>query len=424
MAVAPSTGSDLKAEPVRLGRNRAFQLLWAGSSAAYLGLFEIEVAVPLVLLTLTRSAGQASLFAVVQMAANVLLGVPAGALLDRFDRRAILICVETSRALALSTVVVALSMGYLTLVHLLGVAALLGGTQPFGTARILLVRAVVPAEQLTAAVTAEEVRTNAAELSGPPLGGLLFGISQALPFMVGAVAFAFSAVMAFLVRVPARLEGEAERRNGMFAGLDIVLRDPTMQAAVILIMLVNGIAWPARFAAIILLQHRGTPPWQIGVALTGVAIGGLIGTTVVTRLHRSLAPGMLLLGISVSQVLVLLALGVQLGPWWVCAAFVIYGLGVPAIRVLIDVLIVRQIPNTERGRALSGVFTLFGLVLPVAMLCSGLMLQYLSPTTTFVVLAAVLSAGIGLSATRRAVRDARWPDDGLRSEPATAEEGN
>jgi predicted MFS family arabinose efflux permease len=421
----PSSEVESAPAPGALRRNRAFQLLWAGAAAAFLGLFEVEVAVPLVLLALTRSAGLASLFGVVQATAMVLFGAPAGAVLDRCDRRRILITAECLRVVTLVSVVAAVELGRLTLVHLLVVAAVLGGTQPFGTARILLVRAVVPAKQFTAAVTAEEVRTNAAELGGPPLGGFLFGLSQVLPFVVGAAAFAFSAVTAFFVRVPTRTQEEPEPRSGIFSGLDVVLRDPAMRAVVIVIMLVNGIAWPARFATIVLLQRHGTPPWQIGVALTGFAIGGLAGTAIVKPVHRLLAPGMLLLAVGASQVLVLLALAVPAGPWWAGAACLGYGLGIPSIRVLMDILIVRRIPDAERGRALSGVFTLFGLVVPVAMLCSGLLLQYLSPTVTLAALAGTLSVSMGLSATRRAVRRAEWPDDGTGAdEQVTAREGS
>ena len=199
----------------------------------------------------------------------------------------------------------------------------------------------------------------------------------------------------------------------MFSGLDVVLRNPVMRAAVALITLVNAIAWPARLTAIVEMQHRGTPSWEIGAALAGFAIGGLLGAMLVKTLHRLMAPGVLLLAIGASEVVLLLALAAPLGPWWVGAACGGYGLGIPAIRVLIDILIVRRIPDAERGRALSGVLTLFSLALPVAMVCSGVLLQYLGPAKTLVFLASVLAAAIVLAGSRRTVREARWPGDGV-----------
>ena len=410
MAVARAGASVVAEGVVPLSRNRPFGYLWAGSAIAFVALFEVEVAVPLVLLYLTGSAGEATLFAVTQAVATVVVGVPAGHLLDRLDRRRVLVAAEASRSAALASVVAALLLGHLTVIHLLLVAGLLGSTQAFGTARMLLIRAVVPPEQFTAAVTAEEVRNNAAELAGPPIGGLLFGFAHALPFVFGAVAFLFSTILALLVEVPARDAAEpVEKRSGVFAGLDTVLRDPAMQAAVILVMLLNGTAWPARLTTIILLQQQGTPSWQIGVALAGMAVGGLAGTLMVSWLHRVMGPGTLLLLVGAVQAGTVFALSVGLGPVWAGVALFVSGLGIPAVKVLIDVLIVRQIPDAERGRALSGVFTLFGLVLPVALAGSGLMIEYLNPHRTLVVLGAVMVAVVAAAAARRPLRRAQWP---------------
>ena len=85
-------------QPVPLRSNRNFQLLWTGSAAALLGLFVAEIAFPLVILSLTGSPGLTSLFAAVQTGAAVLLGIPAGRLLDAKDRRAILIAAELAAA--------------------------------------------------------------------------------------------------------------------------------------------------------------------------------------------------------------------------------------------------------------------------------------------------------------------------------------
>jgi MFS family permease len=416
MTTAPRLGTEVTTELVPLRRNRTFQFLWAGSAATFVGLFEVEVAAPLILLAITGSALLTSMFAVVQMAANAMAGVPAGILLDRLDRRTVLIATEICRALAMATVVGVQVTHQLTVSCLLIMAAVLGATQPFGTARMLLVRSAVPPQQFNAAVTAEEVRTNAAELCGPPLGGLLVGISQVLPFIVGAAAFAFSSAAALLVRVPRQPEHPVERRTGMFSGLDIVLRDRTMRAAVVVVMLVSAIAWPARLIVIVQLQHRDTPSWEIGAALAGFAVGALLGAAITRGLNRLLRPGVLLLAVGGSQVVVLLALAAPLGPWWDGAACAGYGLGIPAIKVLIDILIVRQVPDVQRGRALNGVFTLFSLVMPIGMLSAGLLLQYFSPSSALLALATVLGLGIALAAVHHSVREAVWPDNVIHQE--------
>lgn len=396
-------------QPVPLRRNRNFQLLWTGSAAALLGLFVAEIAFPLVILSLTGSPGLTSLFAAVQTGAAVLLGIPAGRLLDIKDRRAILIFAELARAAAAATVVTAFWLDQVGLAHLLVVAAVLGAAQPFGAARILLIRTAVPAEQLTPAVTAEEVRNNAAELSGPPLGGLLYGIAPVLPFVFAVVMFVASTVTACFVRVPSITRDAAGSAGGMFAGLAAVLREPTMRAVVMMIILVNGVAYAAQLIVIVLLRDGGTPPWQIGLALSGFAVGGLAGTALIPRLYGRLRPGVLLMTLVLFEVPVLLALAVPFGPWWVGLACLCFGLGVPAVRVLIDVLIIRQIPDEQRGRALGGVITLFTLSVPLGMIVTGALLEVVSPSATLVALATTLLLGVAYAASRPTLRHANWP---------------
>ena len=144
-------------QPLR--RNVRFQILWIGSTIGFLGIETADIAYPLAVLALTGSPAEAGLFGVLQTLATLLAGLPAGQVVDRFDRRRILVLAEAVRMLAAASVAMALAQHRLTLVHLLVVAAVLGASLPFGgTARLLLVRAVVPSEQLTAALTQEQVR--------------------------------------------------------------------------------------------------------------------------------------------------------------------------------------------------------------------------------------------------------------------------
>jgi MFS family permease len=101
LAAAPSAGPHDSRQPLPpLRRNWRFQLLWIGSATSLTGVAAAEVAYPLALLALTGSPAWASLFGVLQAAASVLCGLPAGVLLDRCDRRRVLIATETLRVTA------------------------------------------------------------------------------------------------------------------------------------------------------------------------------------------------------------------------------------------------------------------------------------------------------------------------------------
>ena len=402
--------------PVPLRRNWRFQALWAGSTAALTGVYATDVAYPLVILALTGSAALAGLFGFVQAAATVLCGLPAGQLVDRYDRRRVLIAAEGVRVVTTGGVAVAFALHQLSLVQLLVAAALVGGAQPFvGAARMLTVRSVVAPEQLTAALTQDEVRGSIAELAGPPLGGVLYGLSRMLPFALSTVGFAMSLVSALIVRperAPSVLRSATAGENaGIFAGIKELWANRTLRAALVLVVFLNAAGAPLSLAAVYLLHQQSAPSWSIGLALTGSALGGLAGAGLVKPLHQRFRPGALLLGIVCSEVPLVLGLGLVSGPWLVAALLFGTTVGIPTLSILLDVLIFRQVPDAVRGRAITSAMTIIGVGIPLGTGSLGLLLQYLGGTGALLVLGSLLACGAAWAATQPGLRSADWPTD-------------
>jgi MFS family permease len=397
---------------VPLRRNWRFQLLWVGSSVAFLGMRVTDVAYPLAILTLTGSPGQAALFGFVQTLSNLTLSVPAGEIVDRFDRRMVLLGSETVRMLAATSVAIVVALDRLTMPHLLVVAATLGaGAACAAPARMLVVRALVPPQQLTAALTQEEVRQGTAALAGPPLGGVLFAARQALPFVFSAAAFAASLLCALIVRLPPRTGTAKPNRSdaGPFSGIRTLLGDPVLRAATLLIALLNTVGAPLPLVAIVILQSQQASAQATGLAMTGLAVGMLCGAPLVKPLHRALRPGPLLITVFLIEVPVLASLGLPWGPWWVGGLLIIGGLGIPSLRVLIDVLIFRQVPDERRGRVIASAMTLLTLGAPIGAGTAGLLLEYLQPAGATMALAGLLAAGGAYALSHSALRSAEWP---------------
>jgi len=346
------------------------------------------------------------------MLGTLVAGLPAGHVADRFDRRRVLVLAEAARAVAAATIAIALAAHHLTLAHTLVVAAVLGTASPFGsTARMLLVRAVVPAEQLTAALTQEQVRNNVTQLAGPPLGGFLYGLRPMVPFLFSAITFTVSLACALIVRVPARTVEPSQARTGILTGIRTIWASPLLRAATILVAAMNTVGAPLTLVVTVILRRQGVPPTLIGVALAGFAVGGLLGAPLIRPLHRRFGPGALLIGVTLIHVPLFAAVALPWGPWWIALVMVVSGIGIPALQVLVDVLIFRQVPDEQRGRVIAAVITLFGIGIPVGTAAAGLLLQYLTgPQAVF-----VLAGGIALSGlyavTRPELRTAQWPQD-------------
>ncbi|GGO95577.1 MFS transporter [Wenjunlia tyrosinilytica] len=409
---------------VPLRRNWRFQLLWIGASSTTLGVEAADIAYPLLVLAMTGSPALAGLFGFTQLIVILVLGLPIGALADRWDHRYVLIGAEGARAGATASVAVALAMDALTVAHLLLVALVLGlGTAFGGPVRMLLVRAVVPDEQLTQALTQDEVREGAAGLVGPAFGGALYGVSRVLPFIACAGTFSLSLLCALIVRVPPRggkpvdadepedggEPSPAEDSGGVLAGVRELVRQPALRGALLLIGTFYLVITAVTLVVVVKLQSQGTAPGAVGLALTGTAVGMLLGSPLVKPLHDWMAPGRLLLLVSVTVAVAMALLAVPFGSWWVFGVLVFSTLTTPALRVLIDIMILRQVPEDRRGRTIVATMTVLQSGPALGTMGAGLLLQFTGTTTAILALAALQGAVTLYGLTDRAVAQARWP---------------
>lgn len=414
---------EITDHPTPLRRNWRFQALWTGAAAANLGLEAVEVAYPLLILALTGSPALAGLFGFAQVGTIILVGFPAGILVDRWDRRRVLLIAEAVRALALGTVIVALALDRITVAHLMAVAVILGAGTAFGaTARMLLIRAVVPPQQLTLALSQDEARGGVAALAGPPLGGALFVASRAYPFVAAAIGFVISFVCALVVpaptverQTPASASAATTSAWGplatVFSGLRDVLGSKLLRVALLLISVFYFSLTAAILVVVVSLREQGTSAAMIGVALSGSAIGMLVGAALVPRLNKLLTPGALLLCASVLTTGAVGLLVLRLGPWWVMAMLMVAALGLPALKILVDILIFRQTPDERRGRAISATITLIGAGSPLGSLVGGLALQYLGVARAVLLVAGTQGLITLAGLANRNVRRARWPEE-------------
>jgi predicted MFS family arabinose efflux permease len=412
-----ATAEPVTAPPLR--RNLRFQLLWIGMTTSSLGVSVADIAYPLAILAITGSPGQAGLFAAVQMLGSLLAGLPAGSLADRYSPRSIVIVTETSRVAVTALVAVALITGWLSLGLLLLAAVLLGtGAAAGSPARMLLLRSVVPNEQLNSALAQDQVRTSGAQTAGPALGGALYSIralAHAVPFLFTAGSFLISAITAIALKsLPAagpahdQPPAEAKPGGGMLAGLRTLWSHPLMRPAILLVLLVNTVGAGLDLVVIVLLRHQGVSSVQIGLALGIGSAGGIAGIPLIKVLHR-LRPGVVMLVTCLMFVPALLLLALPFGPWWAAAIIFTALLCTPAAIVTLDIVVLRQAPTEQRGRVVAAGLTLMTLGAPAGMLGCGLLLQYLPAQTAMLVLAGALIAGLSYCATRRALWHAPWP---------------
>ena len=404
--------------PLPLRRNRNFNLLWGGAASALLGLSTADIAYPLVILALTGSPLKAGLFATVQLIASVLATLPVGQLMDRGDRRRMLLLSESVRAVAAGSVAAAYFLGVLTFWHLLLTAAALGAIQPFAGARTLLLRQVVAPEQLPAALTAEQVRQQGCELAGPPLGGAMFGVSRALPFLFAMVAGLVSLLTVVLLKLPGAVTPAADAapdrtgspHGGALLGLKTIMRDPVMRATALALCLVNTAGYPVFLSLVVRMQHRHAGSGTTGLVVAAMALGGLAGTALVRPLHKALRPGRLLIAACLTFALADFGMTFFTAPAVDAAFLAVDGAVVPSAVVMINVLILQAVPDEQRGRTAAALEMFLLVGMPAGMLVASATLQWFSPTATLLGLSLLMSIAVLYAVSQKALRAAQWPD--------------
>ncbi|WP_157250563.1 MFS transporter [Nonomuraea typhae] len=305
-----------------------FRNLYLGSAVSAFGAQVGYVALPLLaLVELHAGPGEVGLLSALATISVLIVGLPAGAWIDRMRKRPLMIAADLGRAVLLGSVPLAAWLGGLTMGHLYVVAALTGvGTLFFDVAAQSFVPRLVGRERLTEA-NSLLVGTNAAmDISGRSFAGVLVGAAGApAAVLLNAVGYAWSAL--FLRGVPA-LESVRDtpppRMAGQIAeGVRFVLGHATLRPIVLQGAMTNlGFPLYAVLLPVLVVTELGYPEWVLGLYLAVGGVGTLAGSAtahhVGARLGRGRAVWIVSLITTPASLLVPLLDG---GAWiWVSAA--------------------------------------------------------------------------------------------------------
>ncbi len=287
--------------------NRDYMLLWSGQGISSMGTQASMIAFPLLILALTGSAAQAGFMGAVRAVPYLLFSLPAGALIDRWNRKAVMIVCDAGRAIALGSIPVALfleqrGLGQLTLAQLYIVSAVEGTFFVFfNLAEVACLPRVVPPAQLPAANAQNQATDGVSFLVGPSIGALLYSIMQMLPFVTDAVSYAASVFSLSLIRTP--FQGvRSKARRGLAREIGEGLRWLFCQPLIRFIALLTGMfnLTGAGFILIVILLARGfhADDRTIGLIVTIGGIGGILGALVASPLQKRLPFGFVIISTS------------------------------------------------------------------------------------------------------------------------------
>jgi predicted MFS family arabinose efflux permease len=269
-----------------------------------LGSRATTLAYPFLILSLGYSAAAAGAVGFVATLPYLLFQLPAGVWVDRVDRRRLMIGCDVVRCAGVALLALLIAFGWASLWQI-AVVAFVEGTMfvVFTAAERSAIANVVPAEQLTDALSLNEARTRAAGLLGAPLGGLLFGLGRVVPFVFDAVSYLASLVTLSLIR--SELQGPREEREHNFRrelveGFGWLREHRFLLDSTVSVSLGNLVVRASQLLVIVLATRHGIAPALVGIMLATAGLGGVLGSLIAPRFQRACSPRDVVIGASLA----------------------------------------------------------------------------------------------------------------------------
>ncbi len=377
---------------ISLRRNRDFVLLQLSQLVSSGGSQITAIAYPLLVLALTGSSAKAGLVAFARLLPIALMSLPAGVAADRWNRRWLMIGAHVLRAATVGILAVLVATGQVVFWQIPVVALVEGcGAAIYAAAQGGALRAVVPREQLPAAVNVVTGREAVLRLATPPIGGALFGIARALPFLVHALSDAVSTVLLLVMWTPfqeRRERDDASLRAQLAEGFRFLWSQPFLRTMAFLFGLANFLGPGVMLAIVVIGEERGLTGGEIGLLVSSFGASVLLGSLVSPLIRRRLSTrGILLL---------------ELWTWVGCGAFLVWpgvyvlalsviptGLAIPSTDAVVRSYELSLTPDRLIGRVDGVRATIALTIAPLGPLVAGYLLDVTSERATIAVFTAV-----------------------------------
>ncbi len=381
---------------VPLSRNRNYHLLWGSQALSEFGINASMIAFPLLVLSLTGSAAATGLVLGTSAAAALLAGLPAGALVDRWNRKKIMLSCEAAQALATASLVVALLWGVASVAHIMVVAVVIGVCAAlFEPAEEACLPNLMPAEQLSTAVAMNSARGYLGQLSGTAAGGFLFAVGRFAPFAVNVLTHTIAFFFLIFLRMPQRKvrpEPVGHLGREMAAGLRWMWRQRPVRVIGLFAVVLNGFFTAYFIVIIVVAQANGVSSGEIGIMAAMFGVGGILGALAAPYLHRMVSPYLSIIAVfwaltALAPLAIFIRDGYLMGALFGGMAFL-----APTANTTIETYQLLLTPDELRGRMNAAMGVVTGVAGVVGPALGGLLMEVVSGNDAVLLCA----AGIGV----------------------------
>jgi MFS family permease len=373
-----------------------FWLLWTATVFANLADGIFKLALPLLAMQISTAPRVIAGVAFAVRLPWLLFALFAGVLVDRIDRRRMMIIANVCRTVVLGLLAVSIYSNALSLPILYAVALILGIAETFAdTSSAAIMPSVLEgqkAERANAWLIGAITVTN--EFIGPPLGGALALLGLAVAFGSSSVLYLVAAVV--LLFMAGSFKPELRKASPILSdlreGLRFVWKDVLLRTLIMIVTVMN-LAWSAWFAVMVLylVGEAGVSEFGYGLMLTSIGIGGLVGAVITVPIVQRWGCAWAVAADILGTFLMLLIPALTTNVWLIGIAAVVGGIGGSMWSIVVSSIRQERVPDEMQGRT-SGIFRLFGYgALPIGAAFAGLVAEWVSIPMVFGI-CAVLNA--------------------------------
>ena len=382
------------AEPidVPLAQNRDFRVLLTSQGISSLGDGVSFAALPLLVLALTGSGFAMGIVGALQTLPDLFLGMVAGAIADRSDRKRMMFLADLGRAGLTALIPISVALGGPTMAVILLVAAPTSILRSFFLAGYTAsVPALVGRSQVGRANSYFEAIYSAGYIIGPAIAGVLAAtIGPGPTLAIDALSFALSALGLLFVRRDLRAPVDRPRRRLLTEireGIDFIVADPTLRTVILFWGATSILLAPLVTAlAVHVTRDLGEPASVLGLILASYGVGTVLGSLLTARrigrgrVAEILLGGNLVIGVALLVVAVSVTIPLQIG-----AAFVA---GIAQSMVLVTYITLRTAysPDDLLGRIGSTARSISLGLQPVGLLVGGALIDLTSGSATIAII--------------------------------------
>jgi DHA3 family macrolide efflux protein-like MFS transporter len=383
-----------------------FFLLWQGQMVSALGDVVYEIALGFWVLAVTGSTGLMGMLMASSALPRILIAPFAGVIVDRCNRRNMLVLMDLIRGVTITLVGIAALLGFVQIWMVFAAGVILGICAAFFNPTVgSTVPDIVPRDKLIQANSALSMVGTGVNIIANPLGGFMYQILGApIMFFTNGISYLVSAFTEIFIKIPV-IERKVKVEDAMQSTKDSFKQDLkegfrfvwNFKGLRYLIITAAGLNFFANMAIILILplfqrtQSLGAGKYGLAIALlTGGMFAGMAFISIIKIPYEKRLRIFIISGIVFS-------IGFAAFPMfdfkYMLVLLFIAGFFNAIVNTLISATLQLTVPQEMRGKVFSIMNTVCGGLVPIAMAIGGILAEFIA--IKYIILTCFLLSGVG-----------------------------